>query len=269
MLSRCRPLLGTFVEISAGGEAAIERAYAAVERVHRLMSAHEPESDVSRINRFAHRVSVEVDDWTVAVLRRAQFWSQQSDGAFDVVRAGKLALAGGYLPRPADQPEAQAGNWAELQLDGNTVRLAKAACVDVGGIAKGFAVDRAVEALRSCGADYGLINAGGDLAGFGREWRAAIPHGHTRREIVELIVRDDAVATSGLLPDGTGSHLPDRDATYLSASVRAPTCIDADALVKVLISRSDRASHCLSLVGGDGLVITRSGSIETIERLAA
>src|SRR2546423_9578278 len=84
MHSRCRPLLGTLVEVTADREDAIEAAFAAVEQVHRLMSAHEQDSDVSRINRFAHLRPVEVHDWTARVIERGLVWAKRSEGAFDV-----------------------------------------------------------------------------------------------------------------------------------------------------------------------------------------
>src|SRR5438045_6184757 len=111
MHSRCRPLLGTFVEVTADREDAIEAAFAAIEKVHRLMSAHEPESDVSRINRGGHLRAIEVHDWTARVLERALFWSKRSEGAFDVVRAGKAAVERSLLPRHADQPQPEAAHW--------------------------------------------------------------------------------------------------------------------------------------------------------------
>src|SRR5438552_4284069 len=114
MHSRCRPLLGTLVEVTADREEAIEAAFAAVDKVHRLMSAHEPDSDVSRINRFAHLRRVEVHDWTARVIERALFWSKRSAGAFDVVRAGKAAVEDGRLPRHADQPQPDAAHWTGL-----------------------------------------------------------------------------------------------------------------------------------------------------------
>src|SRR5437870_12383606 len=102
IVRRCRPLLGTFVEVAAEREEAIEAAFAAVSQVHRLMSAHEPDSDVSRINRFAHLRPVAVHEWTARVIERALFWSKRTEGAFDVVRAGKAALERGLMPRHAD-----------------------------------------------------------------------------------------------------------------------------------------------------------------------
>src|SRR5438093_9932596 len=98
MPRRCRPLLGTFVELTADREDAIEAGFPAINQVHRLMSAHEPDSDVSRINRFAHLRAIEVHEWTARVLERALFWSKRSAGAFDVVRAGKAAVDRGLIP---------------------------------------------------------------------------------------------------------------------------------------------------------------------------
>src|ERR671933_2863876 len=115
-MRRCRPLLGTFVEIEADDGAAIDAGFAAVERVHRLMSAHEPDSDLSRINRFAHVKAVEVHGWTSIVLERALFWARESEGAFDPVAAGKSALEAGLLPPQADQPRPEASHWTWLEL---------------------------------------------------------------------------------------------------------------------------------------------------------
>jgi thiamine biosynthesis lipoprotein len=199
-MRRCRPLLGTFVEIDADRADAIAAGFGAIECVHRLMSAHDPDSDISRINRFAHREPVEVHAWTALVIERALLWSQASCGVFDVVRAGKTALRTGLLPRHADQPLPEASHWTWLELQGRSVRLHRAGCIDLGGIAKGFAVDRAVAAMRCAGASGGLVNAGGDLFGFGREpWAAAVVEPLTRRPAVELELRNEALATSAII----------------------------------------------------------------------
>src|SRR5690242_21095405 len=94
-VTRCRPLLGTFVEITAAGPAvaahrAIDRAFRAVERVHRLMSFHDPESDVSRINRAGRRDAVRVHAQTWRVLERAQSLAEATRGLFDVTVAAQL-----------------------------------------------------------------------------------------------------------------------------------------------------------------------------------
>jgi thiamine biosynthesis lipoprotein len=270
MLRRCRPLLGTFVEMMADDEAAIEAAFAAIGRVHRLMSAHEAGSDVSRVNRFAHLGPVEVDDWTMLVIERALFWSRHSRGAFDVVCAGKAALASGHLPRHADQPVADAGHWTWLEIQGRAVRLLKPGCIDLGGIAKGFAVDQAVAAMRSAGALRGLVNAGGDLAAFGPEpWPIEIVDPLRRRALCEVQLLDEALATSAVQPDGDSAHLPERDPRFVSASVRAATAMDADSLAKIILSASPTAESCLARAGAEGLRLTADGSVEAVELLAA
>src|SRR5438132_13938794 len=87
---RARPLLGTFVEITAAGASrsdlddAIDGAFRAVADVHRLMSPHEPESDVSRLNREASGRAVSVHPWTYEVLRMAVELHEASAGVFDV-----------------------------------------------------------------------------------------------------------------------------------------------------------------------------------------
>lgn len=268
MLRRCRPLLGTFVEVAADDDEAIEGAFAEIEVVHRLMSAHEPQSDVSRINRIAHFEPVEVHEWTARVLKRSLFWSKYSEGAFDVLRAGKSAVNRGLLPLHLDQPAPQADHWTWLEVQGALVRLLKPGCVDLGGIAKGFAVDRALDALRESGADRGFVNAGGDMAGFGQAWPAVIVEPGRREAVAEVSLEDEALATSALVGDSF-HHLPSADERWISASVRAPSAMDADALTKVLLSKSAKVERCLELAGANGLRIAGDGSVEPVTFVAA
>jgi thiamine biosynthesis lipoprotein len=238
LIRRCRPLLGTFVEVTADREDAIEAAFAAVAKIHRLMSAHEPDSDISRINRFGHLRAVEVHEWTARVVERALFWSKRSEGAFDVVRAGNAAIERGLLPRHADQPQPEAAHWTWLEIQGGSVRLLKPACIDLGGIAKGFAVDRAIEALRQAGCKRGLVNAGGDLRAFGTDpWRVVLVDPLSRSPVAEMEIDNEALATSAGLPHRDGrlsfDHLGD-EGRWSSVSVLARTACDADALTKIV-----------------------------------
>ena len=247
---RARPLLGTIVEITAGGadrhtlERAVARAFDAVARVHRLMSFHEVGSDVSRLNRDAVRVPVAVDAWTHRVLRAAQRIAARTDGLFDCTVAPSL-VRWGYLPphrfgRRAD------GTWRDIAcLSGRRVRFRRPLCIDLGGIAKGFAVDCAVEALAASGASRGVVNAGGDLRLFGPSRRRV----HLRRperphRLLRLgAFRETALATSAtyftaktmrrrrvspLVDPRSRRALTDRR----SVSVFARSCLLADALTK-------------------------------------
>src|SRR5712671_5089923 len=115
---RARPLLGTFVEITASHvsladallavgslaelEVAVEEAFEAVARVHRLMSFHDPASDVSRLNRDAAARPVRVDPWTFEVLQTAVALHGRSNGVFDIAVAPALQEMG-RLPRHGDR----------------------------------------------------------------------------------------------------------------------------------------------------------------------
>ena len=250
-MRRCRPLLGTFVEVECASSEAIDAAFAAVEQVHRLMSAHDPDSELSKVNRLAHCTPISVSEPTAAVLHRAAYWASMTDGAFNIVRAGRDAVARGALPLHPGQPRPDpTADWTALHLDGRTVTLDRPACLDVGGIAKGYAVDLAVAAMQRAGAARGLVNAGGDLRGFGGEpWPVAVAAPLTRRPQVMIALDNEALATSaGVAGKGAAldfSHLPRSNRRWLSVSVRATNACDADALTKIVWAMGDGAAGLL------------------------
>jgi thiamine biosynthesis lipoprotein len=268
---RARPLLGTLVEIAARGGpreqimTAIDRAFAAIECVHRLMSFHEADSDVSCINRRAHRVPVQVHPWTWRVLREALRLSRATRGAFDVTVADRL-VRWGYLPRATAQTaSARSGDWRDVRLlAGHRVRLARPVLIDLGGIAKGFAVDRAVAALRNHGSASGLVNAGGDLRAFGALAHVVyLRHPASPGKLLpafELVSgalatsadyfarrswRGEAVAPITLRNRRTR-------ATSASVTVEARTCMLADALTKICLLSG---SGLVRRLGGRALVL--------------
>jgi thiamine biosynthesis lipoprotein len=279
---RARPLLGTFVEISAAGgaecgvEAAVDAAFTAVAEVHRLMSFHEPSSDVGRLNRAACERAVAVDAWTFEVLELALDLNRRSAGAFDIAVAP--ALQGMGLLPPDDRPSAPmtpaSAENIEL-LSGRCVRFRHPGVrIDLGGIAKGFAVDRAVDVLRDRGMRAGLVNAGGDLSAFGQQ-----PHTvHVRdprdpgRLLCAVDVREEALATSGgcfdpfrsaaaagpaIIDPGTGKPA----AAVRGATVRAPSCMVADALTKVVMLAGEGAAAVLESFRASALVVLADGGI--------
>ena len=252
-LLRARPLLGTFVEVRAlaptgtQAERAVRAAFAAIARVHALMSFHEPSSDLGRLNRDAAHRAVRVHAWTHLVLRHAQKLYATTSGLFDITTAPAL-VRGGWLPRGATPLPAAGGTSADLTLlAGHRVRFRRPLLLDLGGIAKGFAVDQAVAALRRCGATAGTVNAGGDLRIFG----PACEPVHVRRPespgalhyLTNL--QNSALATSAAYY--AARHLGGRlcapvidprngqpSRQSFSVSVQARTCLLADALCKVV-----------------------------------
>lgn len=252
--ARAQPLLGSLVEIAAWGreyglvQMAVDQAFCAVEEVQRRMSYHDPDSDVSRINRLAAREPVPVSLHTWRVLRAAREFSRASDGIFDITIAPTLA-AMGFLPRHGDFPRASGqGDWRHVELcDGRRVSLARRVRIDLGGIAKGYAVDYAVRLLKASGMCAARVNAGGDLRLFGAEAQTIlVRHPTSPTRLLPLIkLAEGAVATSAgyfsdrryqgkrvsaLIHPRTRAPCP----CGSSVSVLARDCMTADALTKVI-----------------------------------
>ncbi len=224
---------------------AFECAFQAVERVHRLMSRQERDSDVARLNRAAARTPVAVDAWTWDVLRRAKELHEVTDGLFDCTVS------------PGSR-----GSLGDLQLaPGNGVVLSRPLAITLDGIAKGYAVDRAVDALRAAGATAGVVNAGGDLRIFGDEMQPIhVRHpGSPGRFISIGAARDAAVASSGryfsnsLLVDPRTMR---PHATAWSATVIAPDCTTADALTKPCLLDRARATRLASPCGARAVLFS-------------
>jgi thiamine biosynthesis lipoprotein len=288
-LRRARPLLGTFVEIAVeatDGRAAaqaVEAAFAAVATAHRLMSFHDPRSDVSRLNRCAAAGAVCVHPWTFQVLTTAVEFNRRSRGLFDVAVAPVLQGLGLLPParlkwarRMLREPTAG----AIQMLPGRRVRFLRPGLrIDLGGIAKGFAVDRALAALRRHGATRGLVNAGGDLAAFGppaHEVGIRDPR-NPARLLALASIADAALASTGARFDPGRSDAVGGCAVIdprtrapvhrtLGAAVRAPTCMLADALTKLVMLAPERSAAILDRyaaaalrVGADGQVSVTSG----------
>jgi len=265
-VERCRPYLGTFVTIEAESDAAIEAGFAAIERIHGLMSAHEAGSELSRLNRSSAEDPVSLSPDTLAVLERAQHWHRASDGLFDPALAGRSARQRGALPLHPGQPEPEA-DFSALAFDGSNAWLIEPALIDLGGIAKGHAVDMAIAAMKQAGATSGMVNAGGDLAAFGEPRAIHVHHPLHDRPMVEILLQDRALATSaGHVSNGTldFDHLPGRADQFISVTIEAQNAIDADALTKIGWGPHPALAQLLDDVGARGLAIMADGSVQDL-----
>lgn len=268
-ITRARPLLGTYVSIRVDGlspaqaHRAVDLAFAEVEQVQRLMSFHDPASDLSRINREAARRPVTVHRQTWQVLARALRIARLSGGRFDPCVAPRM-VALGLLPPPEAAPVDPQADWHDVQLlAGHRVRLHRPAWLDLGGIAKGYAVDRALARLRACGAPATCVNAGGDLRLHGPDEQAVAIDGDDAAVRPVILLRNAALATSATGTGGSrgrvsGRPLDGRGARELApgwrVSVVAPQAWLADALTKVVLADPEADAAMLRRFGAQAFV---------------
>ena len=280
-LRRARPLLGTIVEIAVEGgarsimELAVDQAFETIATVHARMSFHDPASDVGRLNRRAQFGPISVHSWTFEVLSLAAELHQRSRGAFDIGVAPVLQKLG-MLPVDTNAPFYSAkpsGGSIELLADNRVFFRHAGVRIDLGGIAKGFAVDRAVEILQRHGLG-GLVNAGGDLRVFGPN-----AHAITIRDprspgqsMCRVGLRDKALASTGGSFDPFGSARigscatidPQRSApvdAIRGATVMASCCVVADALTKVVMIAAEGAAPLLDHFAAAALFMRDDGEI--------
>jgi FAD:protein FMN transferase len=274
-MRRARPLLGTLVEIGAAGEhtaRAIDAAFDEIAAVHRLMSFHEAASDLSRLNRAPLATPIEVDPRTHEVLAWAQRMSALSDGIFDATVGAKLVTMG-FLPAPdAEWPSDETSFRDVRLLPDHRVSLRRRVWIDLGGIAKGYAVDRAIEALKRNGVERGIVNAGGDLRVFGAPQPIHLRHPKDPARFLFLgDLSETAIASSSgcFTERSEESDRPDPlvdppRKTALrwqqSVTVIAPWCVVADALTKIVRIAPRRAARILRELDAEAIVMDRRGA---------
>lgn len=260
-----REVMGTFAEITAVAparrvaRAAVDVAYARLDQVNHLMSDYVSDSEVGRINVLAARQTLVVSPETFEVLRRAREFAKASGGAFDVTyrplkEVWKQAAKDNVLPPQSllDETRRRIG-YDKLLLDPATRAVTPTIDgiqIDLGGIAKGYALDLAAQAALDAGATAVLVNVGGDVLAVGAQasgqpWRIGIKHpfGPGLAGRIALFGHR-AVATSGTQQRFTDvggkhySHIIDprtgRPAEQApSVTVVAPDGITADAWATV------------------------------------
>jgi thiamine biosynthesis lipoprotein len=261
-LDIARPALGTWVRISvrdadpSRSRRAIERAFAAIRLVDDEMSIHRSDSQVSRVNAAAGRHAVAVSPAVAGVVTMATGVARRSEGIYDPTILPLMRLYGFYGTQrdhyPSDREigaTLDAIGWRHVLDSGaGTLGLDRpGAALDLGSIGKGWALDRAVEALRAEGISTALVDVGGNVYGLGAPdeepegWPVGVLHPVTGRVDHVFRLRESAVATSGnteqftVLAGIRVGHLFDArrgrpSNGHLSASVQARTGVESDYL---------------------------------------
>jgi thiamine biosynthesis lipoprotein len=241
----------------ARAQAAMQAAFDEVKRIEALMTTWRPDSEVSRVNAQAGVAPVRVSDETLEVVLAAERASRLSNGAFDITFYAMKGLwkfdedLEPKLPDPKELAKRRALiDWRKVIVDqkAKTIFLAKRGmAINLGGIAKGYAVDRAAAVLKRAGFPDAIVQAGGDLlcAGSkeGQPWTAGIrdPRGPRDDVFAVLKLTDHAFSTAGdyerfFVKDGKRyHHIIDPKTGYpatraRSVTIYAPTALLADAL---------------------------------------
>jgi thiamine biosynthesis lipoprotein len=273
---RCKPLLGTFVEIRIEAESpslkALDEAFLAIEQVQSLMGFHNPDSELSQINTRSYLEPVRIHPWTAEVLTIAKEVYLQSQGVFNCGVGHRLVEAG-LLPRHHNLNNYPFGGIEDLQwIEPSLIRSSLPLCLDLGGIAKGYAVDKAVEALMANGIQAGSVNAGGDLRVFGDRFQGIqIRNPSKPHELIQIgSMKVGAIATSSLYfanrnTSSTSFMVNPLNQEHIefseSYSVIANRCVYADALTKVVsISRNTR-HPCLNYFSAQAIRIPCTESL--------
>ena len=270
--------MGTNIDVeiwhddAKAGNAAIDAVMDEMRRIDNLMSHYKPESQISQINARAYQAPVVVDPELFDLIGQAIHFSEITEGAFDITYAsvGYLYDYRKHIKPTEKQIEAAlpAVNFRNLLLDAKThsVRFEHQGMrIDLGGIAKGYAVDRGIGILQKRGVQHAVVTAGGDtrIIGdrFGRPWIVGIRHPDDKSRVITRIpLIDTAMSTSGDYErffDENGvryHHIIDPKTGHSASKVRSATILGPTAM------QTDGLSKTAFVLGADE-------AIKIIERL--
>jgi thiamine biosynthesis lipoprotein len=276
--------MGTMVEYIVTGvtsemaRAAVDSAHSEVERISDLLWEGNPGSDIARLNGSCEAADgpygcreISISDETIRFLQRSATYHAETNGAFDVTVGAFLRLYD-FVPDAPVVPDSSAvdsalralGDRSVALSDRSTGRLGPGVRLSVGGVAKGYAVDRATKVLQTLGITGALVNAGGDLyclgTNSGKPWRVGIRDPDRPGSVVDILeLTNRAVATSGdyqLFVDVEGvryHHLLDPSTGWPARKARSAT---------VVASSTERADALAT-----GLFVGGAATLELIEGL--
>ena len=274
--------LGTFVTVTvihpdiSEGISAVRAAFDEVHRIHHLMNVHQQNSEVGALNREGYYEEVSND--TRHVIQRANYFSERFEGAFDItvlplLELWKENISKSRIPMDSEiNQRLELVDYRKIFVEGRNIRFSKRGMgITLAGVAKGYAVDKAIEAIVRCNIRHALVNAGGDIRAIGGKddnapWRIAIRDPRDKNRIVTTLeLCDQAIATSGTYRRSFGDILNPKVGRpaqgVLSSTVIARTAMDADILAtcmfvlgaekgKELIGMSDGVKAFI--IGNDG-----------------
>ncbi|MFO7773776.1 MAG: FAD:protein FMN transferase [Dehalococcoidia bacterium] len=267
---------------------AISAAFREIDRVEKLMSATDPDSEIYRLNNSGTQW-VELSPEVIYILKKSQEYSVLTDGCFDVTVKPLVDFWMKEVKRSGKMPTGdELSQYLELvdyrnliiDEDNNRARFNRDGMeVTLGGIAKGYAVDRACEVLKGGGIEEALVDIGGDIRAIGtKSWRIGIRDPRAEEVLVDIELENKAIATSGdyvryhllkgaelvhhIINPKTGA--PARDS--ISVTIVAQDSLTADALsTGVFVIGPEKGRVLLDLIRVGGLIVGPEGEIITSE----
>jgi FAD:protein FMN transferase len=276
MIRHCQPALGTQVEISISGNGGSARAlqkeaakaFQLIRSVQHMTAFHEPESDVFRLNQCAHIAPLRVHPWTWQVLEQSLRLCEETAGAFDITVAPQVIKPGASLRHRPFTTLVEAGAWRHVELLPDCqVRFHEQLQLDLSGIAKHFAVDKAIDFLETRGVSSAAITADGDRRVLGLIEETADPAARQHPAIMlrpAVVTAPAHIARTRLGFTRVSPVIHPRTAKPLrhnqSLSVFSRTCVEAEALAKaVLLAPQALWNRALKLHDSVALVLTARG----------
>jgi thiamine biosynthesis lipoprotein len=202
-----RLMMGTFVKVISPNPRAPEIVFTEITRIEKLLSKYNPQSEVAQLNKTGY---LKASPETFYIIKRSKEFWQASDGAFDITVAALMDLWGFTnkqycLPSRKKIEETLklvGSDKIILQEFDNVIQFKISGVkIDLGGIAKGYALDCAIKKLKEAGIDSCLINAGGEVyclgEKFGRPWNIGVAGSRGRNLAACLELKNQAIATSG------------------------------------------------------------------------
>jgi thiamine biosynthesis lipoprotein len=285
--------MGTVVEITLVGEdeeatrKAALQAFQEIKRIETLMSPWIDSSDVTRMNRSAGKEGVKVSPETLKVIRKANEISKLSEGGFDITVGPLTELwrkaREKKIPPLIEEVKGRLAlvNFKNIRIDQKekVFLKTKGMAVDLGGIAKGYAVDKAFDLLKSLGYKDLIVNAGGDLKVGGlknnQPWSIGIQHPRESQKILaRLSVSDTAVATSGdyekfFIHQGKRYHhifnpkdgFPTEGCQSVTILCKEGIMADALATAVFVLGPEKGYGLCQKFEGVDCLIVDKEGKV--------
>ncbi|MGB0985583.1 MAG: FAD:protein FMN transferase [Pseudoalteromonas spongiae] len=261
-LSDEKAIMGTSVKITlwhhdkSHGEAAIKSVFDEMERINQLMSPYINSSELYSVNKNAAIQPVKISNELYLLIKQAQLISAQTKGAFDITFAS-VGFLYNYRERISPSNQVRDTNQAlidyrqvELNDKNQTVHFKQQGMkIDLGGIAKGYAVDNAITILQSQGIDSALVSAGGDTKALGkhgdRPWLLAIQDPRKKgKHAIQLPMENEAISTSGdyeryFIQDGIRHHhIIDPKTGHSAAKVQSVSIIGQRGVMTDALSTS-------------------------------